>query len=200
MLLVRRLVVLLVVVFVAGLTGCIFDEPPIEDRWTRVDMESPQFFPGTPLSPGVRCSVEVRTKITYRAIVTGFSVTELRASAMPLALGLEAPREAMASQIDALLAGSVSTGRFVKPVTGWHHLIQPFDAGFTASVPGALDSTMGGTPGGAVYLYLVSYLGSGEEIELPDGSDSIAVTPFQSTAMQILPVGMNVPLAGGPIP
>src|SRR5262245_37839815 len=159
-------------------------------------MQSPQFFPAAPLSPGARCSVEVQTKITYRAIVTGFSVTELRASAMPLAIGLGAPREEMAYQIDALLAGSVGMGRFVKPVTGWHHLVQPFDVGFTASVPAAFDSA-----GGTVYLYLVSYLGSGEEIELPDGSDSIAVTPFQSTAMQVLPVGMPVPMAGGgPIP
>lgn len=194
----RGRIAALVVVALLGpaLSGC-FDEPEIEDRWTRVDLAGATFVPGTPLTPGAPCSVSVRTTITYRTIVTGFSVTELRASLrspVGLVLGLEAPREPMAVSVDSLLAGSVTMGRSVRAVTGWDHLIQPFDSNFRAWVPAGLDSA-GGAP---VYLYLVSYLGSGEEVELSDGSDSVVVTPFASSAMQILPVGMNVPVAGLP--
>ncbi len=192
----------LAVILAVPLAGC-FDEPPIEDRWTRVDLEGTTFVPAPPLAAGAPCSVAVRTTITYRAIVTGFSVTELRASTLSplgLTLGADVEREAMAGDVDALLANSVTMGRSVRAITGWHHLIQPFDVRFAAWVPTGLDSASGGTPGAPVYLYLVSYLGSGEEIELEDGSDSVVVTPFNSVTMQILPTGMPVAVAGGPLP
>jgi hypothetical protein len=182
------------------LAGC-FDEPPVEDRWTRVDLAGATFTPGAPLVAGAPCSVSVRMTITYRAIVTGYSVTELRASTMSplgLTLGIDAPREPMAQDVDALLANSVTMGRSVRAITGWHHLIQPFDAAFSAWVPTGLDSASGGTPGAPVYVYLVSYLGSGEEVELENGMDSVVVTPFASSAMQILPVGLPVAVGGTP--
>jgi hypothetical protein len=85
----------------------------------------------------------------------------------------------MAAAIDLILQNSVSIGRDTKLVTGWDHLVQPFDFSFSATVPS-------GTPG----LFLVCYLGSANEVELPDGSDSLVVIPFPSAQYQVLPVGL----------
>jgi len=40
-------------------------------------------------------------------------------------------------------------------------------------------------------LFLLCYLGSGVKLELPSGADSIVVTPYNSSAYEILPVGMG---------
>src|SRR2546425_11673340 len=61
------------------IAGC-FDEPKIEDRWTRVDLESSNLTPFQTLSAGSRDSITVRTQITFRHILTGYAVVELRAS------------------------------------------------------------------------------------------------------------------------
>jgi len=195
----RRAAGALVAVLIAATTGSgCFDEPEIEDRWTRVDLDGATILPAGGPAPGAPCSVSVRATITYRAIVTGFSVTELRASSIPptsVVLGPDADRVLMAASVDSLLARSVTRGRSVRAITGWHHLIQPFDVGFSGTAPAGPDST-----GAAQWLYLVSYLGSGEEIELQGGRDSIVVTPFASTTMQILPIGMPVGVGGGMTP
>ena len=186
----------------AVLTGCL-GTPKVEDGWTRLDLDATTFTPAQPLAPGAACSVSVRTSVTYRRIVTGFLVTELRA-VMPGApsgyfVAPDAPRMRMAQDIDALLANSVSVGRAVRAVTGWDHLIQRFDLSFSAWTPGSID-TNGVSAGAPSGFFLVSYLGSGEEIELEDGSDSIAVTPFVSTEAEILPVGMPVVVGAGSVP
>jgi hypothetical protein len=96
----------------------------------------------------------------------------------------------MAQDIDRLLANSVSVGRQTRAVTGWDHLIQHIDFTFDAWAPSVADSGRATTG-----VFLVCYLGSGEEIEIPGQPDSIAVTPFASTPYQILPVGMELRLA-----
>lgn len=178
--------------------GCL-GEPKIEDRWTRIDLSSANHTPGQAVAPGVRDSVSVAARITYRSILTGFAVAEMRASnTVPngsVTLAPDASREPMASDIDRILANSVSVGRAVRPVTGWDHLIQTLDLSFGAVPPAMVDST-GATTG----LFLLCYLGSGEEIELQDGSDSIAITPFVSTEYLILPVGMKLAVAPVPAP
>jgi hypothetical protein len=181
------------------LGGCL-GEPEIEDRWTRIDVVSTSLAPGQAVPSAGPFPISVRSKITYRSILTGFAVTDLRASATvsnaALHLHPDAPREAMAAEIDYLLQNSVSVGRATRAITGWDHLIQEIDFNFSGWVPGTLDSA--GTPIGApVGLFLVSYLGSGEEVEIGIGMDSLIVTPFPSGPYEILPVGLELLPPGG---
>ena len=180
----------------AVIVGCL-GEPEIEDRWTRIDIESTSLAPGQAVPSAGPFPVSVRSKITYRSIITGFAVTELRASATvtnaALHLHPDAPREGMAYEIDYLLANSVSIGRGTRAITGWDHLIQEIDFNFSAWVPGSIDTT-GAAPVG---LFLVSYLGSGEEVEIGIGQDSLIVTPFLSGPYEILPVGLELLPPGG---
>jgi hypothetical protein len=166
------------------LVGC-FDEPKIEDRWTRVDVVSSSIAPFAALPAGQPESINVQTKITFRRILTGYAVVELRASNTisdaAVALHPEAPRVPMAAQIDSILANSVSCGRVVRAVTGWDHLIQNIDMGFTGAVPSS-----------AAGLFLLCYLADGDKIELPNGADSVVITPYLSTPYEILPVGMEL--------
>jgi len=171
-----------------GLTGCLW-EPKIEDQWTRVDIESANVVHLQPVSSGSTLALNGRANVTYRRILTGVVVAELRAStAMPGAGAIIRPdgdREPMAAAIDQVLASSVSLGRDTQLVTGWDHLIQPFDFAFSGSVPPPLDPS-----GAPIGLFLLCYLGSGTEVELPDGSDSLIVTPFNSSQYLVLPVGL----------
>ena len=179
-----------------GLTGCL-GEPKIEDRWTRLDMESVNLTPYQAMPVGSAPSVAVRAAITYRSIVTGFVVAELRASSTitpaEVTVHPDASRLGMARDIDRILANSVTLGRATRAITGWDHLVQRVDLSFTGSVPAAID-TSGAAPGS---LFLICYLGSGEEIERFNDSDTLIVTPFDSMQYEILPVGMEFALGSG---
>jgi hypothetical protein len=59
------------------------------------------------------------------------------------------------------------------------------DLAFTGGAP--IDTS--GPPAG---LFLICYLGSGVEIELANGEDSLVVTPFPSAPYEILPVGLEL--------
>lgn len=179
-----------------GFTGCL-GEPKIEDRWTRLDMESVNLTPYQAMPVGSAPSVAVRAAITYRSIVTGFVVAELRASSTitpaEVTVHPDASRLGMARDIDRILANSVTLGRATRAITGWDHLVQRVDLSFTGSVPTAID-TSGAAPGS---LFLICYLGSGEEIERFNDSDTLIVTPFDSMQYEILPVGMEFALGSG---
>lgn len=176
---------------VAGCLGA----PEIEDRWTRVDLLSANLAANQTIAPGAVQPVTMATTITYRSILTGFAVAELRASSATTAgsvlLGPDAPREQMALDIDRILQSSVSVGRDVRPVTGWDHLIQHIDFSFNAVGPAATDST--GMP---VSLFMICYMGSGNRVERQGQADTIIVTPFVSTAYRILPVGEELAVGG----
>ena len=180
----RRFGGALLALSVVLLSGC-FDKPKIEDRWTRLDVVSSNMTPGQVL--GSAQPITLRATVTYRALLTGFAVAELRVAdslgAAALQITPTAPRVAMAEGIDAILAHSRSLGRATRAVTGWDHLIQPLDLNFTA---GAADSAAGSR------LFLLCYLGSGERVELASGADSIVITPFVSSEHQVLPVGMEL--------
>ena len=174
------------------LAGC-FDEPKLEDRWTRLDVTGASLAPNQVLPPSSSQTITLGADITYRRIVTGFAVAELRASTTVPASGVivvpNAPRLPMAQDIDRILASSVSMGRATRAVTGWDHLIQHIDFTFTGVTPAATDP-------GAHGLFLLCYLGSGQKVELQGGGDTIIVTPFLSEPTQILPVGMELAVAG----
>ena len=173
----------------AVLLGGCFDEPEIEDRWTRLDIEAASVVAGQPMPPGSD-SITVSAALTYRRIVTGFAVAELRASgtltADDVSLTPNSDRVLMAGDVDRVLANSVTMGRATRAVTGWDHLIQRITFTFNATIP---DTATG--------LFLVCYLGQGDEIELADGSDSLIVTPFPSVPNELLPIGIEL-LPGGP--
>lgn len=188
----RRAAAWLVAALAATALGGCLGEPEIEDRWTRLDLVSSNVTPERTFTPGASESLAVRVSITYRAIRTGFAVAELRASssitAADVTLHPSAARLAMALDVDRLLANSVSVGRATRAVTGWDHLVQGIDFGFRARVPAASDTATAG-------LFLVTYLGSGEEIELANGADSLVITPFDSATWEILPVGLELVVA-----
>jgi hypothetical protein len=181
-------------ILAAMANGCLW-EPKTEDQWTRVDIASASVIPGQVVTAGSSLALSGRANVTYRRILTGVVVAELRsASGMGAASAIVHPdgdREAMAVTIDQILAGSNGLGRDTRLVTGWDHLIQPFDFSFSGTVPAALDSS-----GAPVGLFLLCYLASGTEIELPDGSDSLVVTPLNSGQYQVLPVGMALTVTG----
>jgi hypothetical protein len=173
--------------------GCL-GEPEVEDRWTRVDMTGASLAPSQSVSAGTTIPIQVSSDIYYRRILTGYAVAELRAStafsAGSLVLDPNADRMRMATDMDRLLATSVSMGRQARAVTGWDHLIQHIDFSFSGVVPGSVTDSLGTGP--TAGLFLVCYLGSGVEVELPSGADSVIVTPFPSAPYQILPVGLPV--------
>lgn len=180
-------------------SGCL-EKPGIEQTWTRLDILSSNVAPGQRLAPGDTLAVAIRANLTFRRIVTGYAVTELRVSSGFSAPGGEvnptAPRLPMANDIDDILQHSVTAGRMTRAITGWDHLIQTIDFNFTGRVPATVDSAgvnLGSTSG----LFLVTYLGSGQKIEHPDGSDTLIVTPFRSAPNEILPVGMVLTVGTG---
>jgi hypothetical protein len=176
--------------------GCL-DEPKIQDRWTRVDMTGASLAPSQSVPAGSTIPVLVSSDIYYRRILTGYAVAELRASTSiapgMLQLDPNADRLRMASDMDRLLATSVSMGREARAVTGWDHLIQHIDFAFTGVVPGSVTDSLGTGPTAGVFL--VCYLGSGVKVELPSGADTVIVTPYPSAPYQILPVGLPVTVA-----
>ena len=180
------------------LGGCLW-EPKIEDQWTRVDLASSNLVPLQAVPSGSTLAISGHANITYRSILTGAVVAELRASSSITSTGSivrpDAEREPMAAAIDQLLANSVSLGRDAKLVTGWDHLIQPFDFSFSGTVPATLDSA--GVPIGApVGLFLVCYLASATKLERPGLPDSLIIVPFISNQYQVLPVGMPLTVTG----
>ncbi len=167
--------------------GCL-GKPELEDRWTRVDIESSNVQAFQSLPAGSYQTFDLSTKITYRAIVTGYAVAELRAGTVQpgqVRVAPDAPRERMAYDIDNILANSVSMGRATRAITGWDHLQQGIQFDFAATMPAGVDSS-GNPPG----TFLLVYLASGEEIRLRNGTDSLVITPFPSGPYEILPVGL----------
>ena len=183
------------VVAAVALGGC-FGAPQIEDRWTRVDLENSNLVPLQAVAIGTPLTISGRANITYRRILTGVVVAELRASSTLLssavAIRPDAERVPMAQAIELVLQNSVSLGRDARPVTGWDHLIQHLDFSFNGSIPAGTDSS-----GAPVSLFLVCYLGDGQRVERQGQPDTLIVTPFLSTTYRILPVGLELAVASG---
>lgn len=198
---------------VAGLTaalalacgGCL-GEPPLDERWTLLEFASATPAVGTVVPADQLVSVSVRGRITYRAIRTGFVVAELRYSDVlsPTMVSLDPQENTLenAQTIEYILANSVTAGRSTRAVTGFDHLVQEFDLGFSAPMPAGLTAAAGDSALSRS-LFLVLYLGDGEEVELPAGRDSLVVTPFSVEDSQVLFTGYPlrvVQAAGSPAP
>lgn len=160
--------------------GCL-GEPPIDERWTLLEFESATPAAGQAVAADQTIAVAVRGRITYREIHTGFVVAELRYSdtLAPSMVSLDPDEHTLESAltIEHVLANSVTAGRATRAVTGFDHLVQTVDLQFEAPVPAGL-GTAAGDSAASRSLFLVLYLGDGEEMELPAGRDSLVVTPF----------------------
>jgi len=178
---------LALVVFV----GCL-GEPEIDERWTLVQFLETSPQPGQSAATAQPLDVTVTARITYRQILTGFLVAEVRYSdtVTPANVTLDPTRHTLegAHYVDLILSNSVTAGRATRPVTGWDHLMQDFTLSFTAQLPDTADN-------GGVFLLL--YMGEGDEIRLQDGRDSLVVTPFVSDDKEVLHTGFTLNVSGG---
>jgi hypothetical protein len=184
-----RAAAVLPVLAAVALAGCL-GEPEIDERWTILEMVEVTPQPAQTSPGGQPLNVSVTGRITYRDILTGFLVAEVRYSdtISPASVPLDPTENTLeaAQAIDQILANSVTTGRATRAVTGFDHLMQDIDLTFTAAVPPAMYAG-GGTAGRGLYLLL--YMGEGDEIELANGTDSLVVTPFVSTRYEVLHTG-----------
>jgi hypothetical protein len=185
-----RLRIVLAAVFLLGASGCL-QAPGIDQTWTRLDLKTPAPFDS--VAVGDTAMVAVHGEITYRSILTGGIIADLRVAPgiapSTVRLGPDAPRMRMLQDVNRILAGSTLAGRAVIPFTGWDHLIQDFDAEFPCRIPP--DSLGGG-------VYLVVYLADIDEIELPGGGKTYDVTPFDLEAKEVLPTGAVLVPGGSP--
>ena len=167
-----------------GLSGCL-GEPPIEERWTLLEV-----LEATPASDAAYAggtAVTVRARITYRELLTGFLVADLREAALLTSGDTSFDRGAddplrMARDVDDVLLDSVTLGHDAMPVTGFDHLIQEVTLTFDSAAPA-----------GTGDLFLGLYFSSDvEEVEQPDGSEIEIVTPTFSTERDILSAGVEL--------
>jgi hypothetical protein len=178
----------------AALSGCL-GEPEIDERWTKLEMLDSDPKSQAQVASDAGVEVRVRGRITYRAIHTGFLVAELRYSAVldPASVALDPLEHDLdqARMVDRILENSVTAGRATRAVTGFDHLMQDIDLGFTGWVPPEMTASYpdSGLTGG---LYLLLYLAEGDEIELAGGRDSLVVTPFLSREYEILGTGLEL--------
>ncbi len=185
----RAWLVIMAAVLLANVAGCL-EEPTIDERWTKLEFLSMAPQPNQSVSATQPVQVSVKGRITYRKIQTGFLVAEVRYSdtIAPSNTSLDPDQHTLeaAQDVDRILANSVTAGRAVKAITGFDHLMQDINLSFTAQVPAAMQSPPPGTVQG---LYLVLYLGSGEEIRRQGRADTLVVTPFVSTEHEVLHTG-----------
>jgi hypothetical protein len=187
----KRNAVLPAAVLLAAIAAGCLDSPSVEETWTRIEILSAVPATREGIVGQADVPVEVRARITYREILTGFLVADLR-SAPGIAPGdvdlVDDPDDDedgldVAREVDAILMSSTSVGVEAIEITGFDHLIQEATLEFDVTVPDT--SAAGG-------LFLLVYFSSDvEELEDENGNeiDSILVTPTLSTERDILSAG-----------
>lgn len=176
--------------------GCL-GEPPIEERWTLLEIANGPDV--TEIVPGQSTPISLTARITYREILTGAVIAEVRASTslQPGDTGFENDSDPLgeARDVDEVLRNSVSLGFATRAVTGFDHLVQEIPltidaAGLTPPIPNstAADSLQGSASG----LFLVVYFGQVDEVEIQGGEEIDVVTPFFSDQWDILSSGVEL--------
>lgn len=172
-----------VAAFAALLGGCL-GEPPVEQRWTLLEIVNAS--PTDPAGYAAGATVSMRTRITYREVLTGFLVGELRESATvgPDDTVFDDARRYrdIASDVDLVLQNSVALGAQAVPVTGFDHLIHEVDVSFDTVAP---------TPGTSLFL-LLYFSDDVEEVELAGGEEIEIIHPVFSTEMDVLSTGVEI--------
>jgi hypothetical protein len=172
------LIALLVSVF--G-NGC-FDAPGIEERWTRLELIEVRSLDG-PFARGDSTTLLVHARITYRQILTGAVVAEVRTVSGIVdgnaILGKEEAPVEQARKIDWVIENSTSLGGASQEVTGYDHLIQDFRFEIRTALP-MEDAAM-----------VLLFFGEPEEIEV-DGEEVEIVVPIPSEPNEILPAAFEL--------
>jgi len=118
-----------------GTAGCLGD-PPIEERWTLLEIVEPPDL--SAVAPGSTTPVTARARITYREILTGAVIAEMRAStsvsADELSFEDEENRLQMARDVDHLLRNSTSIGFDARAVTGFDREQLIWSSGYLAGL------------------------------------------------------------------
>ena len=183
----QRALLALLMFSAVALMSCL-DEPDIDETWTKLEFLSVTPGPKQAPSASQPINVSLKGRVTYRSILTGFVVAEVRYSPTiaPASVLLNPDEHTLrdAESIDLILANSVTTGRATRASTGFDHLMQDVNFNFTAQVPAAAAS------GGGLYLLL--YMGEGEEVERVNDTDTLIVTPFVSTQKEVLHTGFAI--------
>ncbi|MCA9752098.1 MAG: hypothetical protein KC591_07900 [Gemmatimonadetes bacterium] len=192
-------------VALAGLVsaGCL-GEPPIEDRWTKLEiMSGPS---AVAVTEGTPSEIALSARITYRELLTGAVVAEVRASDTLTPADVDFTTDdwlARAQMVDLVLRNSRSLGFVARPSTGFDHLIRDYDlsieaAGVTPPMPDDVvaDTTAVGPTTG---LFLLLYFGDVDEVRLSTGEEIEVVTPFFTDEYEILATGIALE-SGSPTP
>ena len=169
----------------ALVSGCLW-EPGVEDSWTKLDILAAEDF--IEYTPG-QTEVAFRGTVTWRSIITGHIIVEIRRSERVtynrVHLGRDLPRDDVLTDVNKILQDSTPLGYTTVPVTGWDHLIREVDLLIpTAALPAEAEG-----------LFLVFYLGDVETEEAVDGSEIEIITPFDFEEEQILPAALPVMVA-----
>lgn len=162
--------------------GCL-GEPDVDDRWTRLDVLAPD-----PVAMIEGETLNVTGAITYRTILTGDVIAELRISDVvgydAVNLTPEADRMGVLEDVELILSNSQTVESAFFRVTGWDHLIQELQFQFDAS---ALPTDLGA--GG---MYVILYFGTVDDMELPDGSEVTVIEAADFRESEILPTGVEI--------
>ena len=198
----HRSLPLLAVLAAAAFTGCL-GEPEVEERWTNLEFLSTSTQEVESYAPGDTVGAAIRARVTFRGHFIGFMVTELRVSHTLTAdsLFLDDERDAIAASenVARLLQRSQPLTRTVRGMAGYPALRRYVETEFETQIPASVNGIFdrpGGVPRG---LFLVLYMGDGEEIELEDGSDSLVVTPFDTREDEVLFKAIALPLGDGSV-
>jgi hypothetical protein len=185
-----RALLVLFTVSASALMSCL-DAPTIDETWTKLEFLSTTPTPKQSRSVSAPINVSVKGRVTYRSILTGFLVAEVRYSPTitPKSVALNPDEHTLrdAESIDRILANSVTAGRATYPSTGFDHLMQDVDLSFTAQLPAGATTTGG--------CFLLLYMGEGEKIERQGEPDTLIVTPFVSTKKEVLHTGFAINVA-----
>jgi hypothetical protein len=174
--------------FAAVCGGCL-DSPPVEERWTRLELISSSVDAREDFAGGTAVPLQVEARITFRELLTGFLVVDVRSSATLTGSEVDLEDDPdddedgldVAREVDRILLDSTSLAVEAVPITGFDHLIRDLTVELDAAVPDAA---------GEIFL-LVYFSADVEEVE-EDGMESIIVTPTFSTERDILSAGRAI--------
>ena len=175
-------------------SGCL-GEPPIEDRWTLLEITGGPS--AVTVIPGQPAAIDLSTRITYRELLTGAVVAEVRASNIltPADVDFSTPDPLVRTQlVDYVIRNSSSLGFATRLTTGFDHLIQNFSmtidaAGSAPQMPDGFVVDSLNVAGPGTTLFLLVYYGQVDEVEIQGGDEIEVVTPFFSDQYDILATG-----------
>ena len=173
----------------AGLAGGCFDAPPVEETWTRIELLSSSVDTREDFAGGAVIPLQVDARITFRELLTGFLIVDVRSSATLTAADVDLEDDPdndedgldVAREVDRVLLESTSLAVEAVPITGFDHLIRELTVELDVAVS---DSA------GNIFL-LVYFSDDVEEVE-EDDMESIIVTPTLSTERDILSAGRAI--------